>query len=179
MPATSGLPGQGAGASRTDADAGARWRRVFPGEQSQLAALRQWLCSFLPDCAARDDVISVATELGTNAVLHTATGRDGWFAVEVTWYGAVLRVAVADCGGFAVPQMTSDPDGEHGRGLALVGGLALRAGFLGDHHGRLVWADIPWDTPYGRAVPQAAGRHQPALAHGGRPRHAGTTSLIA
>ena len=73
-----------------------RWRRVFPGEGRQLAALRQWLASLLPECPARDDVICVATELGTNAVQHTASGGGGWFAVEVSWHGPAVRGAVAD-----------------------------------------------------------------------------------
>jgi hypothetical protein len=145
MPATSSLPGEGMDGSAGAAGAGARWRRVFPGEHSQLPVLRRWLWSLLPDCPGRDDVVSVATELSTNAVLHTATGQGGWFAVEITWYGRVLRVAVADCGGASEPRLISDPDGEHGRGLALVQGLAVRTGALGDHHGRLVWADIAWD----------------------------------
>lgn len=125
--------------------------------------LRRWLHTLLPDCTTRDDVICVATELGTNAVLHTATGQGGWFAVEVTWYGPVVRVAVADCGGAGEPQIIRDPRGEHGRGLALVHELAVRSGFLGDHHGRLVWADVPWDHACGRI-------RQPAMG----PRRAGS-----
>ena len=145
MPATSGVPEQSAEGAPPPPAPGARWRRVFPGDQPQLAALRRWLSSLLPDCDARRDVVCVATELGTNAVLHTATGRGGWFAVEITWYGAVVRVAVADCGGQGEPQVYDYADDEHGRGLAVVRALAVQLGFLGDHHGRLVWADIPWD----------------------------------
>jgi hypothetical protein len=144
MPAISGVPGHADGLPGA-ADPWPRWRRVFPGDQPQLGVLRRWLSSLLPDCAARDDVLCVATELATNAVLHTATGQGGWFAVEITWYGPVIRVAVADCGGTGEPQLIRDPGGEHGRGLALVQGLAVRSGFLGDRHGRLVWADVPWD----------------------------------
>jgi hypothetical protein len=33
---------------------------------------------------------------------------------------------------------------EHGRGLRLVAALAARAGVVGDHRGRLVWADVRW-----------------------------------
>ena len=58
-----------------------RWRQVFLGEERQLGLLRRWLVACLPECPARDDVISVATELGTNAILHTASGRGGWFSV--------------------------------------------------------------------------------------------------
>ena len=37
---------------------------------------------------------------------------------------------------------------EHGRGLRLVAALATRAGVVGDHRGRLVWAEVRWaDDP--------------------------------
>ncbi len=42
---------------------GLPWRRVFPGDERQLGVLRRWLSSLLPDCPARSDVLSVATEL--------------------------------------------------------------------------------------------------------------------
>ena len=87
---------------------GLRWRRVFPGEGSQLGVLRRWLASLLPECPERDDVTCVATELGTNAVRHTASGRGGWFAAEITWHRVVVRVAVADCGAPSGPQGHED-----------------------------------------------------------------------
>jgi hypothetical protein len=121
-----------------------RWRQVFPGEERQLGVLRRWIASLLPDCPARDDVASVATELGSNTIRHTASGLGGWFAVEITWHQPAVRVAVADCGAPAGPRVIDDPAGEHGRGLVVVGGLSVRTGVCGDHRGRLVWADIPW-----------------------------------
>jgi hypothetical protein len=62
-----------------------RWRRVFPGDDVQISMLRRWLECLLPPCSSRDDLISVAVELGTNAVRHTASGSGGQFVVEVTW----------------------------------------------------------------------------------------------
>src|SRR5690348_17204103 len=56
-----------------------RWRQMFSGEERQLGLMRRWLAACLPECPARDDVVSVATELGSNAILHTASGRGGWF----------------------------------------------------------------------------------------------------
>jgi Histidine kinase-like ATPase domain len=122
-----------------------RWREVFQGEERQLGVVRRWLASLLPECPARDDVISVATELGSNALRHTASGRSGLFAIEVTWHESVVRVAVADSGGPTEPHVIEDPAVEHGRGLLLVRGLSVRTGVTGDHRGRLVWADIAWD----------------------------------
>jgi hypothetical protein len=122
------------------------WRREFPGQEQQLAALRRWLQSLLPDCAERDDLACVATELGANAIRHTASGRGGRFAVEITCRRSVVRVAVADGGAPGGPRVIDDPDGENGRGLLVVQGLSLRSGVLGDQRGRLVWADVAWET---------------------------------
>jgi serine/threonine-protein kinase RsbW len=122
-----------------------RWRRVFAGHQRELSQLRRWLSSLLPESPARDDVLIVATELGGNALEHTASGQDGgWFAVEVTWHQSTVQVAVVDCGGPGEPKVMSDTDGERGRGLLLVQGLSLRTGWTGDARGRLVWAQVAW-----------------------------------
>src|ERR1019366_6106722 len=109
--------------------AGLRWRRVFPGEGSQLGVLRRWLESLLPERPERDDVACVANELGTNAVVHTASGHGGWFAVEITWHRAVVRVAVADCGAPGGPRMIDDPAAQPAPprgpcGAAICGGQA-------------------------------------------------------
>ena len=236
----------------------ARWRRVFPGQEGELRQVRNWLTELLPDCPARSDVLTVTIELAANAVRHSASGLDGFFAVELSWLAnpATVRIAVADAGGLRGPQSTpgaglaallgtgpmaalqataaptasAGPDGtipgrvlapggagagmsaglagtapgvvpgpggpagagvvgpgfvgpsylangplgagqpdldlgrlelpsigplapvdpasptlrEHGRGLRLVGALAARAGVVGDHRGRLVWADVRW-----------------------------------
>lgn len=111
---------------------GLRWRRVFPGEDRQLGVLRRWLATLLPDGPLRDDVTAIASELAGNAIVHTASGRGGWFAVEIAWHHHLVRVAVADCGATGAPRLVEDPDGEHGRGLLVVRGLSVRSGVCGD-----------------------------------------------
>jgi hypothetical protein len=102
---------------------------------------------------ARDNVLSAATELASNALRHTASGRGGWFAVEITRYPSVVRVAVADQGGPAEPQVIENLSAEHGRGLLLVRGLSMRAGVTGDQRGRLVRAGMAFgDTGNAAAV---------------------------
>jgi anti-sigma regulatory factor (Ser/Thr protein kinase) len=123
---------------------GLRWRRVFPGHERELSALRRWLSSLLPECPERDDLLVVANELGTNAIQHTASGHDSWFAVEVIRYPSVVQIAVADRGGLAEPRVIEDPEGEHGRGLLLVRDLSVRTGVAGGRQGRLVWAQVAW-----------------------------------
>lgn len=112
-------------------------------------------------------MLSVATELGSNAVLHTASGeRGGWFAVEITWHESMVQVAVADCGGLAEPRVIDDPGGEHGRGLLVVQGLSQRTGYTGDQHGRLVWAQITWHDPHPEVPAAAADPYRVAVAEG-------------
>lgn len=130
---------------------GLRWRRVLPGEEHQLAVLRRWIAMLLPPCPAREDVTTVANELCGNAIKHTASGRGGWFAVEITRHGPVVTVAVTDNGAPAGPQVINDPEREHGRGLLLVQCLSVRTGVRGDSRGRLVWAEVRWDGETGQA----------------------------
>lgn len=119
-----------------------RPRRVFAGLESQLRPMRNWLGSLLPPGALRDDVLSIATELGTNALHHTASGHGGSFAVELACSPVVIRITVTDNGGPGDLRLIEDLDAEHGRGLLLVRGLATRMGVAGDERGRQVWAEI-------------------------------------
>src|ERR1700749_4717359 len=131
-----------------------RWQRLFRGQESELRQLRRWLCVLLPDTTARDDPISVAVELGTNAIQHTSSGDGGWFTVEVACLGSVIRVAVTDEGAPVAPQLGDDPlaggllddevdyDSDCGRGLLIVQALAAASGVCGHVSGRTVWAEV-------------------------------------
>jgi len=169
MSITSGVPepggDRGAAQRRTERSA-LRWRRVFPGAEDQIGAMRRWLASLLPDSPTRDDVVLVASELAGNALRHTASGRGGWFAVEITRWGSMVQVAVADQGGSAQPHVIEDLMAEHGRGLMLVRGLAARMGYCGDERGRLVWARILWDEPADTAEPVAGDWYEDAISDG-------------
>jgi hypothetical protein len=98
-----------------------RWLRLFRGQESELRQLRHWLTGLVPDGPGRDDLISVAVELGTNAVQHTASGNGGWFTVEVASLGPMLRVSVTDEGAERGPSLTDAPP----TGLDLDLGLDL------------------------------------------------------
>jgi anti-sigma regulatory factor (Ser/Thr protein kinase) len=163
MPAVNGSTGLGLAGVTPVASAGRQWRCVVPGDERELGRLRRWLAALLPECSARDDVISVATELGANAIRHTASGRGGSFTVEITWYHSALRVAVSDHGAPKPPRLINDPMGEYGRGLLLVRGLSVRTGVCGDESGRQVWADVAWDGSSG-APPAVAPEQRQAAA---------------
>jgi serine/threonine-protein kinase RsbW len=121
-----------------------RWRRAFPGNDAQISMLRRWLERLLPPCPSRDDLTSVAVELSTNAVRHTASGSGGQFVVEITWWMQVIRVAVYDDGSPGSPRITEDLLCEDGRGLLMVDALSVGMGVRGNERGRTVWADLPW-----------------------------------
>lgn len=123
-----------------------RLRRVFAGDYRQLSELRRWLTSLLPPGSGREDVLLVATELASNAVKHTASGRGGCLVVELTCTSLAVRVAVTDEGGSTPPRVVDDFPAEHGRGLLLVRGLSVRTGVAGDHRGRTVWAEVALDS---------------------------------
>ena len=162
MTAASGPRHQDAGTSAAPGPP-MRWSRVFPGDARQLSILRRWLESLLPDCPARGDVASVATELGANAIQHTASGHGGSFTVEITWHRSAVRVAVADSGSPAELRVIDDLAGEHGRGMLLVQGLSVRTGIIGDHRGRLIWADIPWNPTEAVAATSAQDPYEAAI----------------
>jgi hypothetical protein len=86
-----------------DAIAGARLRRAFAGRESGLPVMRQWLKSVLPSSAVLDDVLSIATELGANAIKHTASGYGGGFAIELFCTSSCIRVTVSDAGSLGEP----------------------------------------------------------------------------
>jgi anti-sigma regulatory factor (Ser/Thr protein kinase) len=145
-----------------------RWRQVYGGEEAQIPELRRWIATLLPECAAREDVVMVAVELATNAVRHTASGRGGWFAVEVAWHRSGVLVLVGDQGAPSGPRLVDDPDplSESGRGLHVVNGLSARTGVVGDRRGRLVWADVPWAGEAAPGQPAFPNGHETAIGDG-------------
>lgn len=88
-----------------------------------MRQVRSWLTELLPDCPARSDVLTVTIELAANAVRHSASGLDGFFAVELSWLAnpATVRIAVTDAGGLRGPQSTP------GAGLAALLGTGPMA----------------------------------------------------
>jgi serine/threonine-protein kinase RsbW len=136
--------------------------RIFPGEERQLHVMRRWLEELFPEHPALSDMVCIATELGTNAIRHTASGRPGGsFAVVITSGLGVVTVSVADRGGPWEPLVINDPDGESGRGLLIVRGLAAQVGVRGDYLGRVVWAEVRSEPAVGAEL--AVTRSEPAL----------------
>jgi anti-sigma regulatory factor (Ser/Thr protein kinase) len=126
------------------------WTRHFAGSPDQVHEVRRWIEDLLPDCAARADVILLASELCTNAIVHSRSGEaGGQFSVDIDWTPTTARVVVGDqgsAGAPAVAALTGDAAqlDESGRGLLLVDGLADDWGTASRPNRRWVWADVRW-----------------------------------
>jgi anti-sigma regulatory factor (Ser/Thr protein kinase) len=146
----------GTGLCPAESERGLRWIRVFPGTLDQVGEARRFVACLLDECPARDALVSCASELSANAVVHTASGAGGFFTVEVTCpRSGVARVAVTDAGGPTEPAAgppvgagAVDEDVDDlpvcGLGLALVAASASRWGHYDAGPGRTVWAEASW-----------------------------------
>jgi anti-sigma regulatory factor (Ser/Thr protein kinase) len=117
--------------------------RVFAGDAGQIREARRFLAAVLDGCPAAADALLCVSELATNAVLHSRSGRPGGrFTVRATARAGSVRVEVADEGGPWGHER--DGDGQSGRGLLIVGELATRWGREDGSAGRTVWFEIDW-----------------------------------
>ena len=117
--------------------------RIFPGERDQVAHARKFVARVLDGNPRADDAALLTSELATNAVLHTASGQGGTFAVAVRQHAKRVRVEVWDAGAATAPVVRSpDRERESGAGLGLVESIAERWGHLGDGAGRVVWFEL-------------------------------------
>lgn len=128
-------------------------RRVFPGRPDQVAQARRFVARLLDGCPVTDDAQLCASELASNAIRHTRTGRrSGKFQV-VVWRGrASVCVAVLDDGSDSIPVATAGTAGslaESGHGLLTVQTLAAWWGHHdyrdGSARGTVVWFRLDWD----------------------------------
>lgn len=136
------------------------WTRHFRGSADQVVEVRHWIEDLLPDCAARADVLLLASELSANAVVHSRSGEaGGQFSVDVDWAPGLARVVIGDQGSAQAMVLAPRPAGpaplaESGRGLLLVDGVADDWGTVSRPNRRWVWADVAWQARGG--LPLAA-----------------------
>jgi anti-sigma regulatory factor (Ser/Thr protein kinase) len=119
--------------------------RVFLGSPGQVRHVREFVAETLDACPVADDVALLASEVATNAIVHTASGKGGTFTVVVTTDVGRVRVEVHDDGSEHAPDVREErTPQESGSGLYLVDALATRWGHLGDRNGRVVWFELDW-----------------------------------
>ena len=122
------------------------WRREFPGVDRSVPAAREWARGLLAGLVAApvlDDVLLLLSEVVTNAVAHSDSGRtaDGRVVVWLVRTPAIVHVEVADGGSATSAPAVRVPDAEAGggRGLWLVDLLAAAWGAQQDAAGGSVW----------------------------------------
>ena len=137
-------------------------RRDFPGGTDQVHLARHWIEDLLPPCDPRADIVLLASELCTNAILHTRSGQGGGrFTVDVEWAPQAARVVIGDQGSPTAPAITAQAQDatwadEDGRGLWLVDELADDWGTATHLGHRWVWVDMQWQARGGSLL-QAPG----------------------
>ena len=130
--------------------------RTFPGTHDQVACARRFVAEVLGPVPVLDEVVILVSELCTNALLHTASGQSGTFAVTVCPGLSCVRVEVRDDGSDQIPGPGPvDASAEDGRGLGLVDLLADQWGHIGDRSSRSVFFELGWKTSDKRGAEDA------------------------
>lgn len=140
------------------------WTETFPGTVESVRLGRAWLRAQLHGAGVADSVTETAllllSELASNAVRHTASGRVGEaFHVAVRVDSSAVRLEVSDRGGTLTgPHLVEgDPLATAGRGLVLVADCSRRWGYRGGTSGRTVFAEVArgFDSAERRSMPPA------------------------
>jgi anti-sigma regulatory factor (Ser/Thr protein kinase) len=118
------------------------WSRAFPGTPDQVREARRFLADILAGQSVTGDGVLCLSELVSNAVVHSDSGKPGGqFTVCVEMNENLIRIEVLDGGGLWGG--ASMPDEQHGRGLNIVSQLARAWGRDGDSEtGWAVWCEL-------------------------------------
>ena len=118
---------------------------VLPGTADSAGAARRLAHEILGDAdPALETVMLVASELVTNAIVHSQSGAPGGTVTLALCPGpAGVLVQVCDGGGSSEPRLAAaDEEAEHGYGLRLVDALADSWGTIASPEGRVTWCRI-------------------------------------
>ncbi|MBA9001572.1 ATP-binding protein [Thermomonospora cellulosilytica] len=136
----------GAAVSETSTDEPEHgWRVDLPGTAEAVSLLRGWVRLVLTDVPQHVDAFElIASEYGTNALWHTASGGPGGrIRVELGVTADRIRLAVHDDGApTASSKWAPECPDDHGRGLMLVAALADEHGRHATPTGHVAWAAI-------------------------------------
>lgn len=138
------------------------WRISVPGVPAIVAIARRLVRAALWESRRLDDIELVASELVTNAIRHTPSGRTGsLLTLRIRGTAGWARIEVSDLGsGPWTEPSSAGEDDECGRGLVIVNALADRAGHEPAGDGQVSWAEIHWDVS-----PNAARTRAGAIRH--------------
>lgn len=124
----------------------------LPGVPESVACARQYVRQVLAGACRpeTDDLVLLVSELVSNAVRHSDSGRgpDGRVTVSLELVGDVIHVEVTDAGSAANAPLEPgevDLNGEGGRGLWLVNEMSAAWGWHDVPGGRVVWFQVKRD----------------------------------
>jgi serine/threonine-protein kinase RsbW len=119
------------------------YEQAFPARPEQVGAARRFVARLLAGTPVADDAVLCVSELASNCVSYSVSGRPGGtFTVRVEPHdGDYVWLEVADQGG---PWRPSAPDGRM-HGLEIVRRLASESGVAGSvFTGWEAWARLDW-----------------------------------
>lgn len=118
--------------------------------RSIRARVREFLERWSPPESLLDDAELAASELATNALLHSRSGQDGGVMTLFIRVDAdCVRVAVADQGEKRVGQTGDairDEDDEYGRGKLIIESCSTRSGEYWTDTTHVCWFEIDAET---------------------------------
>ena len=122
---------------------GRQFGQVFTGRADQVRLVRAFVRRILVDCPVLNEAVLICSELSSNAVRHSASGRPGGsFTVRAEVRdGEYVWIGVEDQGGRWTTGKHSE---ERGRGLVVVDKLAVDWDVQGDDTGRVICAWLGW-----------------------------------
>jgi anti-sigma regulatory factor (Ser/Thr protein kinase) len=153
---------------------------TVPGEPEQVSRARWFVTRTLADAGLpgvdSDAATLLTSELVTNAVLHTESGRPGG-SVRVVVLGLPdgVLVEVTDGGSASAPVVKADPFAGEGQGLYLVQQMASQWGYRRDQGGTTVWFHLAAEPPAPGVAGPTGSQHegaQPTDRHHGTQHHA-------
>jgi anti-sigma regulatory factor (Ser/Thr protein kinase) len=152
---------------------------TIPGRPEEVSGVRAFITRTLAAASRRRRVDSDAatlltSELVTNALLHTDSGRPGGgVTVVIRGLPDGILVEVVDDGSAGTPVVKGDALAGEGQGLYLVQQMAAEWGYLRDKAGTTVWFYLAAVPPPGGgpAGPRRGDQCRPA----GRARTASST----
>ncbi len=141
------VPLEAAGSQRRSANVGTaatatEYTETFNGAADQVSPVRHEVARHLGDCPVTNDAVLIASELATNAILHSRS-RGQTFTIRVALHQHHIRIECHDSGG---PWRSRQQDGRP-HGLHIVEALTGPDSWGAQTTGvgtRIVWAQLKW-----------------------------------
>jgi anti-sigma regulatory factor (Ser/Thr protein kinase) len=124
----------------TEPAAATRYTGIYPGRADQVRYVRRAVGRHLAGCPAASEAVLIASELATNAIVHSAS-RGEFFTIRAELHSDHVRVEAEDLGG---PWRRRPPDGR-AHGLQVIEALTGPNGWgveVTPDGGRVVWARL-------------------------------------